>query len=975
MGPVRFLRKDNVSIQTLHTDNDSVFKDKKFGATCSHASIHINFSAPGDQWQNGCAESFVGRCKFLGSAALAAANLGEEYTVFAMLNAAHVGNFLPNTLHPECPLDRWTGKVNNHAHLRTFGSECYVYDAGHQGLQPRSLKALYLGDASHVGQGSYSRGTYRVQVLSTGKQRTSRHVLFDETVVPDCPRATERALRLHDEWVQALKHDPHAWDDPTQPATDSSVELPAPMDDQSSEPEPNTATITPVSSTPARIDLTVDNATLVDSIRNAGRVLAKGPRLKNAKAYIATRSLAVCGMKVDEALQHQYRNNKGAKANYRISDLAYDIKRQHLVTLDTQQVAVLQAFAPDHSKDLLTAEDHKAIKSVHEMYPGMPVRVDMEGELYEFREARLVHKTHVARTGDNPTFAQAMRGEEREDWIAAIEKEYNGLVASGTWTLVKLPSDQTALPSQLVLKKKKDRFGKTESLKARCVISGQHCKGFDKLTQLFCPVGQTTTFRCMIACAAQFGLEVCQLDFCQAFLQATCPTPTYVKQGVGQQKQLDENGMPLCYRVDKAQYGLPFAPKAWHDTIHPWLIQFGFTRSQSDSCLYTYEHGETRMDLLLYVDDCCITFDKATSAEIYQKFLKDLSATFKYTGGGAAEHFLGFGISRDRELGQIQLDQHGFVEQMLADYNVKKDVTQLIPAAAGNLLGMNLCPPPGPEGDDEREYMRTRKFRAVIGSLLWLSRGSRPDLAWITGMLSRVLHNPGRLHWFAARVALQYVATTRNQKLTYRRSANGYILSSSVDADFLPAYGNQYDNWKSTTGWVCRFAGGAVSWRSRRQDTVATSTPHAECLAAFDCSREVLHLRELLHDLGAIQRAPTILEEDNQSLIRITLNTGGEADRIKHWDYKVHWLREQIQKGSISFAWVATVDQMADSFTKPLPRPALEAQRDHNMGIKPLTYTIHDKIFRDNADKFATKQPLAVNYLAHYTMIRTKSSS
>jgi transposase InsO family protein len=382
------LRKDNVSIQTLHTDNDSVFKDKKFGATCSHASIHINFSAPGDQWQNGCAESFVGRCKFLGSAALAAANLGEEYTVFAMLNAAHVGNFLPNTLHPECPLDRWTGKVNNHAHLRTFGSECYVYDAGHQGLQPRSLKALYLGDASHVGQGSYSRGTYRVQVLSTGKQRTSRHVLFDETVVPDCPRATERALRLHDEWVQALKHDPHAWDDPTQPATDSSVELPAPMDDQSSEPEPNTATITPVSSTPARIDLTVDNATLVDSIRNSGRVLAKGPRLKNAKAYIATRSLAVCGMKVDEALQHQYRNNKGAKANYRISDLAYDIKRQHLVTLDTQQVAVLQAFAPDHSKDLLTAEDHKAIKSVHEMYPGMPVRVDMEGELYEFREAR-----------------------------------------------------------------------------------------------------------------------------------------------------------------------------------------------------------------------------------------------------------------------------------------------------------------------------------------------------------------------------------------------------------------------------------------------------------------------------------------------------------------------------------------------------------------------------------------------------------
>ena len=68
-----------------------------------------------------------------------------------------------------------------------------------------------------------------------------------------------------------------------------------------------------------------------------------------------------------------------------------------------------------------------------------------------------------------------------------------------------------------------------------------------------------------------------------------------------------------------------------------------------------------------------------------------------------------------------------------------------------------------------------------------------------------------------------------------------------------------------------------MSWRSRHQGTVATATPPAECLAAFDCSREVLHLRELLHDLGAMQRAPTTPEEDNQSLIRITPNTGCEA--------------------------------------------------------------------------------------------------
>ena len=153
---------------------------------------------------------------------------------------------------------------------------------------------------------------------------------------------------------------------------------------------------------------------------------------------------------------------------------------------------------------------------------------------------------------------------------------------------------------------------------------------------------------------------------------------------------------------------------------------------------------------------------------------------------------------------------------------------------------------------------------------------------------------------------------------------------------------------------------------------MATSTPHAECLAAFDAAREVIHLRQLCADLGAVQKDPTILEEDNQSLIRITLNSGIDSDRTKHWDYKVHWLREEIQKGNITFAWVASADQMADSFTKPLPRPAFELQRNHNMGNVIHRYEVHDKIFRDNEAKFEDKCKLPNGYAVHYSMVRHK---
>ena len=58
--------------------------------------------------------------------------------------------------------------------------------------------------------------------------------------------------------------------------------------------------------------------------------------------------------------------------------------------------------------------------------------------------------------------------------------------------------------------------------------------------------------------------------------------------------------------------------------------------------------------------------------------------------------------------------------------------------------------------------------------------------------------------------------------------------------------------------------------------------------------------------------------------------------------------------------------------TKALPRPAMERQRDHNMGIKTVQYKVHDKIFRDNAHKFENKQHLPAGYVVHFTMCRTK---
>ena len=605
----------------------------------------------------------------------------------------------------------------------------------------------------------------------------------------------------------------------------------------------------------------------------------------------------------------------------------------------------------------LGTEARRAIRSTREMHPDMTVVVEDEVspghvDTYEFVRDTSVNAAFKMPTHDEPSVKRALHHDnpERQEWIEAIEREYRSLDQNNTWRLVKRSTDMRVVDVKLVLKRKRDQHGAQTRLKARLVIRGDQCGAFDKLTQLYTPVAQLDSFRVMCACSAQHDLELCQIDFTTAFLNSDLPTSqVYCKQGPGRPVQLDDTGAPMVYALSRSVYGLPFAPKLWHQTLHTWLVGHGWIRSAHDPCAYTCRG----VSMIVYVDDCAIMYDKtdATASSTYKQFLTDLGKDFKFTGGGDLDHFLGYGITRDRAAKKLYLNQHAFIDRLLAMYDSDEFMPDsYVPALTGNILGHNLCPDDSPAGLREREYMQRKQYRALVGSLLWLQRGSRPDLSFVVGALGRVMHNPSRVHWAAAVLAMRYVRTTRNLQLTYSAQPSA-ALSISVDADFLPNYGDAYANWKSTTGFHAYLGGAAVSWVSRRQDVIATSTPHSECLAAYDAVRTAVHLRGLMSDFGYKQTEPTVVDEDNQSLVRIMLNDG-VTDRIKHWDYKVHWLRERVNNNDVTFAWVNSADQMSDTATKPLPKDAFTLQRDHNLGIFHHSYVRYDKIFREHASRF-----------------------
>ena len=121
---------------------------------------------------------------------------------------------------------------------------------------------------------------------------------------------------------------------------------------------------------------------------------------------------------------------------------------------------------------------------------------------------------------------------------------------------------------------------------------------------------------------------------------------------------------------------------------------------------------------------------------------------------------------------------------------------------------------------------------------------------------------------------------------------------------------------KSTTGG-CHFLGGKlVSWTSKKQTSVSTSTAEAEYVSAASCCAQILWMKNQLTDYG-VQYTKTPIFCDNTSAIAITQNPVMHS-KTKHIDIRYHFIRDHVMKGDIELHFIPTDKQLADVFTKPL---------------------------------------------------------
>ncbi|GJS52471.1 copia protein [Tanacetum coccineum] len=126
------------------------------------------------------------------------------------------------------------------------------------------------------------------------------------------------------------------------------------------------------------------------------------------------------------------------------------------------------------------------------------------------------------------------------------------------------------------------------------------------------------------------------------------------------------------------------------------------------------------------------------------------------------------------------------------------------------------------------------------------------------------------------------------------------------------------DTCRSTSGSVQFLGNKLVSWSSKKQKSTAISTIEAKYIVMAGCCAQILWMRSQLSDYGfAFSKIP--LYCDNRSAIALCCNNV-QHSRSKHIDIRHHFIREQVENGVVELYFVSMDYQLADIFTKALPR-------------------------------------------------------
>jgi hypothetical protein len=567
------------------------------------------------------------------------------------------------------------------------------------------------------------------------------------------------------------------------------------------------------------------------------------------------------------------------------------------------------------------------------------------------------------------TDKEADNGPDKDRWRKAKEKEIGALDEFGTYELVtELPSCDSKgnsiklMGAKFVYKLKTGDDGTVTRWKARLVCRGfMSREGIDhEVDECYAPVMSYDTFRLILSTAAGNGWAVQQVDIANAYLQGYLtdkdgnPKPLYMKDPLG---RVDANGKPYYMKLLRPLYGLKQSAQKWNQALTEHLLKNGFTRAESDSCMFTIKKKRSEIDpsykgdevdqLILgaYVDDVSFT---GSSSVIMDWFNAMLETRFKINphDRGEISYMLGARVRQDLKKGTITMDQTAAIEALAKRFKVETTVPN-----ARNCTPIAIeALPKDKVKSIEFEYL------SAVGSLLHITGMTRPDIAYAVGSVARHGATYGAVHVKAVKRIISYLYHTRHYGITYRhnkglskhdplrkvqeavmyQAGRPPIMSPDGEARmredplrvFCDADFGGDTTMRSTTGIVTFLNCGPISWSSKLQKLQALSTTEAEVYAATEAIKDAALLKVYLSDLGVRDDKPIPIHEDNSACVKMATQNLKKFNRARHYVQRVNFLQEHVWNKTAEMVQTPTEEEVADVMTKPLSFPLFNKFRN-----------------------------------------------
>ncbi|GMF38237.1 unnamed protein product [Phytophthora lilii] len=266
--------------------------------------------------------------------------------------------------------------------------------------------------------------------------------------------------------------------------------------------------------------------------------------------------------------------------------------------------------------------------------------------------------------------------------------------------------------------------------------------------------------------------------------------------------------------LKKALYGTKQAARQWNNKLNLHLEDQGFERSAANPCVYVRVSSTEYSIVVIYVDDLML-FSKCKDQ--IDGIKQALKTAFSIKELGELKYCLGIEIHRMRDDRVIVMNQRAYIKRLAERFGVQDCKDVHTPADSNSKL-VKL-----PEGE---EFVPKFPYRELVGALMYVATCTRPDFAFGVGEVAKFCERYNKSHWAAAKRILKYLKTTQDLGVVFSGANKGELIGFA-DANWA----GDLDSRRSTTGYVFFLNGSAVSWKSKRQQTVATSTTEAEYMS------------------------------------------------------------------------------------------------------------------------------------------------